>query len=73
MLASQWVVQAIEVIHLSTNLVGYFIPSILATLILLGAATIITAAAKGLGQIVWLTVLGVISALNALAFAAVLR
>lgn len=72
-LAGQWLMQFNRWIELPNDLLRFFLPGTLTTLVLLGTATILTAATRGLGRIAWLAALCVMSALNALAVSEVLR
>jgi hypothetical protein len=51
----------------------FLLPGVAVTIALIAAATVITAAARGLARTAWLTLLAVLSGLNALTLAALLR
>ncbi|MCB1077057.1 MAG: hypothetical protein KDM64_04420 [Verrucomicrobiae bacterium] len=72
-LAGHFVFQRVPSVLPQNDWFRFWVPGIVITTLIVGAATWITAYTKGWGRWVWLSVLVAMSALNALAFAAALR
>ncbi len=72
-LIGHWLGTLLPALASSTDVVRFLLPGILMTVLIVVAATVITASTRRIVGIIWLTFLATLSALNALSLAALIR